>query len=181
VHPERRRPDQAARHAAAPTTRTGAIWERPRPPASAGALAFAAWVWSFAVLAWHTVVDVAAFFATILFLRDPHTLFKRVSHGEHQRKRLVHRGLSLDDVKFVKNVMNCVSSINSLVFLSSISNFFAKTGMKSFHYCLKMTEMLHMSGQTVNDVLVGVTYAALSRYYFRNKGDDWQPYKNALF
>jgi hypothetical protein len=164
-----------------PTTRTGAIWERPRPPASAGALAFVAWVWSFAVLAWHTVVDVAAFFATILFLRDPHTLFKRVSHGEHQRKRLVHRGLSLDDVKFVKNVMNCVSSINSLVFLSSISNFFAKTGMKSFHYCLKMTEMLHMSGQTVNDVLVGVTYAALSRYYFRNKGDDWQPYKNALF
>jgi hypothetical protein len=126
-------------------------------------------------------LDVAAFFATILFLRDPHTLFKRVSHGEHQRKRLVHRGLSLDDVKFVKNVMNCVSSINSLVFLSSISNFFAKTGMKSFHYCLKMTEMLHMSGQTVNDVLVGVTYAALSRYYFRNKGDDWQPYKNALF
>ncbi|XP_066381087.1 wax ester synthase/diacylglycerol acyltransferase 5-like [Miscanthus floridulus] len=114
-----------------PTTRTGAIWERPRPPASAGALAFAAWVWSFAVLAWHTVVDVAAFFATILFLRDPHTLFKRVNHGVHQRKRLVHRGLSLDDVKFVKNVMNC----------------------------------------TVNDVLVGVTYAALSRYYFRNTGD----------
>lgn len=25
--------------------------------------------------------------------------------------------------------------------------------------------------QTVNDVLVGVTYAALSRYYFRKSGD----------
>ncbi|KAJ1285570.1 hypothetical protein BS78_03G289500 [Paspalum vaginatum] len=112
-------------------TRAGAIWERPRPPASAGALAFLAWVWSFAVLAWHTLVDVVAFFATILFMRDPHTLFKRVNHGAHQRKRIVHRGLSLDDVKFVKNAMSC----------------------------------------TVNDVLVGVTYAALSRYYFRKTGD----------
>ncbi|CAO1943307.1 unnamed protein product, partial [Urochloa humidicola] len=112
-------------------TRTGAIWERPRPPASAGAAALAAWAWSFVLLAWHTVVDVASFFATILFLRDPHTLFKRVNHESGQRKRLVHRALSLDDVKFVKNAMNC----------------------------------------TVNDVLVGVTYAALSRYYFRKTGD----------
>ncbi|CAO2197465.1 unnamed protein product [Urochloa humidicola] len=112
-------------------TRTGAIWERPRPPASAGAAALAAWAWSFILLAWHTVVDVASFFATILFLRDPHTLFKRVNHESGQRKRLVHRALSLDDVKFVKNAMNC----------------------------------------TVNDVLVGVTYAALSRYYFRKTGD----------
>ncbi|XP_062222637.1 wax ester synthase/diacylglycerol acyltransferase 11-like isoform X2 [Phragmites australis] len=112
-------------------TRTGPLWARPRPPASAGALAFAAWVWSLVVLAWHTVVDVASFFATILFLRDPHTLFKRVEHGEHQRKRIVHRSLSLDDVKLVRNALNC----------------------------------------TVNDVLVGVTYAALSRYYFRKTGD----------
>ncbi|KAK8453752.1 hypothetical protein SEVIR_5G336600v4 [Setaria viridis] len=89
-------------------TRTGAIWERPRPPASAGALALAAWAWSFVALAWHTVVDVASFFATILFFRDPHTLFKRVNHAPHQRKRLVHRALSLDDVKFVKNAMSCV-------------------------------------------------------------------------
>jgi hypothetical protein len=34
-----------------------------------------------------------------------------------------------------------------------------------------------MAAQTVNDVLVGVTYAALSRYYFRKTGDGWQlPY-----
>ncbi|KAL6614432.1 hypothetical protein ACP70R_036702 [Stipagrostis hirtigluma subsp. patula] len=114
-----------------PPARTGPIYAKPRPPASAGAMAFAAWVWSYAVLAWHTVVDVAGFFATILFLRDPHTPFKRVNHGENQRKRIVHRSLSLDDVKFVKNAMSC----------------------------------------TVNDVLVGVTYAALSRYYFRKTGD----------
>uniref|UniRef100_A0ACD5USX9 Uncharacterized protein n=1 Tax=Avena sativa TaxID=4498 RepID=A0ACD5USX9_AVESA len=111
-------------------TRPGAIYQRPRP--SAGVLAYAAWVWSFAVLAWHTLVDVVGFFATILFLKDPHTPFKRVNHhGESQRKRIVHRSLSLDDVKFVKNAMNC----------------------------------------TVNDVLVGVTYAALSSYYFRSSGD----------
>ncbi len=92
-------------------TRTGAIYARPRPPASAGALAFAAWLWSFVALAWHTVVDVASFFATTMFLKDPHTLFKRVKHGEFQRKRIVHRGLSLDDVKLVKNAMNCVSDV----------------------------------------------------------------------
>uniref|UniRef100_A0A0D9YFH8 Uncharacterized protein n=1 Tax=Oryza glumipatula TaxID=40148 RepID=A0A0D9YFH8_9ORYZ len=89
-------------------TRAGAIYARPRPPASAGALAFAAWLWSFVALAWHTVVDVASFFATTMFLKDPHTLFKRVKHGEFQRKRIVHRGLSLDDVKLVKNAMNCI-------------------------------------------------------------------------
>ncbi|BAS74543.1 Os01g0770100 [Oryza sativa Japonica Group] len=96
-------------------TRTGAIYARPRPPASAGALAFAAWLWSFVALAWHTVVDVASFFATTMFLKDPHTLFKRVKHGEFQRKRIVHRGLSFDDVKLVKNAMNCayVDMINS--------------------------------------------------------------------
>jgi hypothetical protein len=86
--------------------RTGAIYQRPRP--SAGALAYVAWAWSFFVLAWHTLLDVVAFFATILCLKDPHTLFKRVNHAESQRKRIVHRSLSLDDVKFVKNAMNCV-------------------------------------------------------------------------
>ncbi|KAF7030931.1 hypothetical protein CFC21_042361 [Triticum aestivum] len=86
-------------------SRTGAIYQRPRP--SAGVLAIVAWVWSFVVLAWHTVVDVVGFFATILFLKDPHTLFKRVNHAETQRKRIVHRRLSLDDVKFVKNAMKC--------------------------------------------------------------------------
>jgi hypothetical protein len=34
--------------------------------------------------------------------------------------------------------------------------------------------------QTVNDVLVGVTYAALSRYYFRKSGDVLASYSVAL-
>uniref|UniRef100_A0ACD5UK68 Uncharacterized protein n=1 Tax=Avena sativa TaxID=4498 RepID=A0ACD5UK68_AVESA len=120
----------------APPARSGNIYARPRPSRSQGGLAFAAWVWSFAVLAWHTVVDVALFVAIIMFARDPHTLFMRadVSGGgdfPRRRKRFVNRSLKLDDVKFLKEAMNC----------------------------------------TVNDVLVGVTSAALSRYYFRRSGD----------
>ncbi|KAF8737322.1 hypothetical protein HU200_014170 [Digitaria exilis] len=78
------------------------------PPTSASLV----WsVWYYLVVAWHTVVDVAAFVATIFFLRDPHTLFKRADHGEpHHRRRMrfVHRSLSLDDVKFVRNAMHCM-------------------------------------------------------------------------
>ncbi|XP_044959370.1 wax ester synthase/diacylglycerol acyltransferase 11-like [Hordeum vulgare subsp. vulgare] len=119
--PRRRRP-----------TRTGAIYApRRRPPLSAGALALVAWVWSYLELAWNTAADVAYFAATILFLGDPRTLFKRADDDEFHAKRFVHRSLSLDDVKFVKNSMDC----------------------------------------TVNDVLVALTSAALSRYYFRTSGD----------
>lgn len=117
----------------APSRRSGGVYARPRPPVSAGALAFVAWLWSFLVLAWHTVVDVALFVAMIVFVRDPHTLFMRAdgSSGEvPRRKRFLNRSLSLDDVKFLKDAMNC----------------------------------------TVNDVLIGVTSAALSRYYFRWSG-----------
>ncbi|KAL6909528.1 hypothetical protein ACP4OV_001809 [Aristida adscensionis] len=108
-----------------PPSRAGAIFARPRPPASAGAAALAAWLWSYAVLAWHTLVDVAAFVATVMFVRDPKTLFKSAVNdgGELHRKRFVHATLSLDDVKFIKNAMEC----------------------------------------TVNDVLVGLTSAALSQ------------------
>lgn len=49
------------------------------------------------------------FVATALFLRDPRTPFMAASEGvEFRRKRFVHRTLSLDDVKFVKNAMKCV-------------------------------------------------------------------------
>uniref|UniRef100_M8AZ23 Uncharacterized protein n=1 Tax=Aegilops tauschii TaxID=37682 RepID=M8AZ23_AEGTA len=114
--------------------RSGSIYARPRPPWSAGTLAFVTWAWSYVVLAWHTVVDVALFVATIMFVRDPQTLFKPADGGGGElprRQRFVHRSLSLDDVKFLKHAMNC----------------------------------------TVNDVIVGVTSAALSRYYFRKSGD----------
>ncbi|CAM0901569.1 unnamed protein product [Alopecurus aequalis] len=114
-----------------PPKRTGAIYEQLRPPLSDGNLAFLSWIWSYFMVAWNTLVDLTLLLATILFLRDPYTLFKRTNGSEPYRKRFVHRSISLDDVKFLKTTMNC----------------------------------------TVNDVLVGVTSAALSRYYFRNSGD----------
>ncbi|XP_066315101.1 wax ester synthase/diacylglycerol acyltransferase 11-like isoform X2 [Miscanthus floridulus] len=91
-----------------PPARSGPVFARPRPPASAGALPFALWLWSYVVLAWHTVEDVVAFVAMILFVSDPHTLFKRTGGSDlRRRKRFVHTTLSLDDVKFVKNAMKC--------------------------------------------------------------------------
>ncbi|KAF7020251.1 hypothetical protein CFC21_033369 [Triticum aestivum] len=117
-----------------PPKRTGAIYQRePRPPLSSGDyLALLAWFWSYVVLAWHTLVDVAMIVATILFLSDPRTLFTRADGVEPRaRKRFVHRSLSFDDVKLIKTSMNC----------------------------------------TINDVLAGVTSAALSQYYFKKSGD----------
>ncbi|VAH22453.1 unnamed protein product [Triticum turgidum subsp. durum] len=93
------------------TVRTGAIYKpRRRQPPSAGALAAsAAWVFSYLVLAWNTVVDVASFAATAAFLGDPHTLFRRADHDVAfiSPRRFVRRSLSLDDVRFIKNAMNC--------------------------------------------------------------------------
>ncbi|KAK1632615.1 hypothetical protein QYE76_006930 [Lolium multiflorum] len=123
-------------------TRAGAIYAR-RPRSAGGALAFAALVWSYVVLAWNTVVDLWCFAAMVLFSRgEPHTapahtVFSPAAdrgvlpeHHNNNRRRFVHRSLCFDDVIFIKNTMNC----------------------------------------TVNDVLIGVTSAALSRYYFRKSG-----------
>jgi len=93
-----------------PARRTGAIYAPPRA-------ALLVRVWSYLLLAWHTLVDVAAFVATFLFLSDPNTLFKRsaADHGEPRRRmRFVHRSFSLDDVKFIKNAMNYVRKIVQL-------------------------------------------------------------------
>ncbi|CAN6373241.1 unnamed protein product [Urochloa humidicola] len=115
----------------------GAMTRRAPPALSVAAALAAAWWWwamlcSSAVLAWHTVVDVVRFVGLAMgIVRDPRTVFTGVKGVELRRKRFVSRGLSLHDVKHVKNALGC----------------------------------------TVNDVLVGVSSAALSRYYFR-KSDD---------
>ncbi|KAK3147200.1 hypothetical protein QOZ80_3BG0279380 [Eleusine coracana subsp. coracana] len=118
---------------AQPTRREGTVYgAQPRPPMSAGPWAFATWIFSIVMLAWHTVVDVALFVAMALQLvRDPRTVFTPAKGVEYRRKRFVSRSLLLDDVRHVKTAMGC----------------------------------------TVNDVLVGVTSAALSRYYFRKLAD----------
>ncbi|XP_037406407.1 O-acyltransferase WSD1-like [Triticum dicoccoides] len=123
--------------ATAAPRRSGPVYALPSgpllAPSSWGALAaLAAWVVSLLLLAWHTLVDILCFSATATsMLRDPPTLFKGAEGAEFRPKRFVNRTLSLDDVKYVKNTMNC----------------------------------------TVNDVLLGVTSAALSRFYFRKTGE----------
>ncbi|CAN6272798.1 unnamed protein product [Urochloa humidicola] len=71
--------------------------------------------------------------ATVLFAAgDAPTVFMGEEGAEFRPKRFVSRTLSLDDIKCIKNAMNC----------------------------------------TVNDVLLGVTSAGLSRYHIRGAGVD---------
>jgi hypothetical protein len=90
-----------------------ALPPRPRPlsavSAAAGLRALAAWVASLLALAWHTVADAASMASTVLFAAgDPPTVFMGEEGAEFRRKRFVSRSLSLDDIKYSKNVMNCV-------------------------------------------------------------------------
>ncbi|KAK0591135.1 hypothetical protein LWI29_036100 [Acer saccharum] len=90
--------------------------------------------WLVLVLYWNTFVDVLKLLATMsMFLKDTETPLKTEfgSTGTTPR-RFVHRMVSLDDVKLVKNAMNNV---------------------------------------TINDVMVGVTQAGLSRYLNRKYGE----------
>ncbi|CAN8252760.1 unnamed protein product [Cochlearia groenlandica] len=83
--------------------------------------------WFILSLLFNTFVDVLMFALTICFLRDTETPLLAKPGSELKPKRFVHRIISFDDVKLVKNAMN----------------------------------------MTVNDVLLGVTQAGLSRYLSR--------------
>jgi hypothetical protein len=129
----RRASDQSSLPAL-PTTTAGrrragpvyALSSRPRLSPSWGALAaLASWVMSLLLLVWHTVVDVACFVATATSISgDRPTLFKGAEGVEFQPKRFVNRTLSLDDVKYVKNAMNCVceSSISHSLAIYVVSH-----------------------------------------------------------
>ncbi|THU72038.1 hypothetical protein C4D60_Mb04t07880 [Musa balbisiana] len=107
-----------------------------RPPASkrlhAGAFTGLLWLSTFVMIAWNTLVDVLRFTAMSIFLNDTPTPLIGSQGVEYRPKRIVHRSVSLNDIKDVKNAMNC----------------------------------------TVNDVLVGVISAGLSRYLSRRYGED---------
>ncbi|KAM0915679.1 hypothetical protein ACQ4PT_010683 [Festuca glaucescens] len=97
-----------------PPRRTGEIYQlQPRPPLSSGK-ALLAWVLSYLVLAWHTLVDCVLLAATILFLSDPRTMFVRSDGGlqAQHRKRFIHRNLSLDDVKLIKTAVKCALTVH---------------------------------------------------------------------
>ncbi|KAK4431336.1 O-acyltransferase WSD1 [Sesamum alatum] len=81
-------------------------------------------IWIIFLVVFNTLIDVALFLATILFLKDSKTPIKGGGKVDRAPKRFVHRVISLDDVKLVKNAMNV----------------------------------------SINDVVLGVTEAGLSRY-----------------
>ncbi|KAI5568417.1 hypothetical protein BDE02_12G013500 [Populus trichocarpa] len=88
-------------------------------------------MWTVLRMIWNTLVDSVLFVATMLFLEDTKTPLKGASGVELKPKRFVHRTVSLDDIKLVKNAMN----------------------------------------MTINDAIMGVTQAGLSRYLNRKYGD----------
>ncbi|URE23269.1 hypothetical protein MUK42_18252 [Musa troglodytarum] len=102
------------------------------PPTSASPLALLLYVWAVLFVAWNTLVDLVVLVATSIWLKDTPTALKGGEGVEFRSKRFVHRTVSLDDVKDIKNSMHC----------------------------------------TVNDVLVGVTAAGISRYLHRRHGEN---------
>eukprot|EP00258_Populus_trichocarpa_P032374 XP_024448393.1 O-acyltransferase WSD1-like isoform X1 [Populus trichocarpa] len=92
-------------------------------------------LFSVLLIYWNTLVDIVMFLITIFFLDDTKTPLKGPLGVGSTPRRIVHRTVSLEDVKLVKNAMNA----------------------------------------TINDVMVGVTQGALSRYlnrkYGKNKKD----------
>lgn len=65
-------------------------------------------LWWIFRLFWHTVVDVFMFIATAIFLKDTETPLKGPPGVEFTPRRIVHRTVSLDDIKLVKNAMDTV-------------------------------------------------------------------------
>ena len=68
------------------------------------------WVWVVLGLVWNTVMDVVRFVATAVFLKDTVTPIKGPPGAEFTPRRFVHRTVSLDDMKLIKNAMNMVSN-----------------------------------------------------------------------
>lgn len=84
--------------------------KRKRPSTSAGWLVrLVLYIWFVLQLIWNTLVDVAVFIATSIFLRDTLTPLKGTPGVEFSPKWFVHKIVSLDDIKLVKNAMNMVS------------------------------------------------------------------------
>ncbi|TKY55964.1 O-acyltransferase WSD1 [Spatholobus suberectus] len=98
-------------------------------------------IWWGLLLIWHTLVDLVLFTLTIFFIKDTPTSLKGAPGVELNSKRFVYCTVSMDDIKLVKNEMKTIIS-------------------PPFFFLLKNT-------CTINDVLLGVTQAALTRYLNR--------------
>ncbi|CAL2243934.1 unnamed protein product [Prunus armeniaca] len=71
-------------------------------------------IWSGITLIWNTLVDMMLFITTLVFLQDTKTPIKGAPGVELTAKRFVHRTVSLDHIKQVKNAMGM--TINDVVF-----------------------------------------------------------------
>ncbi|KAG5224540.1 O-acyltransferase WSD [Salix suchowensis] len=105
--------------------------KKKKPDSSSGGfLQYFINLFSVFLIYWNTLVDVVMFFITTFFLDDTKTPLKGPLGVASTPRRIVHRTLSLEDIKLVKNAMNA----------------------------------------TINDVMVGITEAALSRNLNRKYG-----------
>lgn len=64
-------------------------------------------------LIWNTLVDVIYFLATIFFLRDSKNPFTPPTDIGYTPKRIVHRTVSLDDIKLIARATKTVSCYKS--------------------------------------------------------------------
>ena len=65
-------------------------------------------LWWLVVVSLNTLVGMVLFIATAFFLKDDKSPIKGREGVEFSTRRLVHRVVSLDDVKLIKNAMNVV-------------------------------------------------------------------------
>ncbi|XP_057987446.1 wax ester synthase/diacylglycerol acyltransferase 4-like isoform X2 [Hevea brasiliensis] len=70
-------------------------------------------LWWLVLLCWNTIVDVLILLGTIFFLEDTKTPLKGTLPLGLAQRRFVHRTISLDDVKLVKNAMG--TTINDVM------------------------------------------------------------------
>ncbi|KAJ9167268.1 hypothetical protein P3X46_021932 [Hevea brasiliensis] len=87
-----------------------------RNPRNSGGLTswqFLLKLWWLVLLCWNTIVDVLILLGTIFFLEDTKTPLKGTLPLGLAQRRFVHRTISLDDVKLVKNAMG--TTINDVM------------------------------------------------------------------
>ncbi|CAH9140877.1 unnamed protein product [Cuscuta epithymum] len=91
-------------------------------------------IWRIMMVIINTIMDIMFFLATLIFLKDTDTPLKGKKKDDElliNPRRIVHRTVSLDDIKLIKNAMNV----------------------------------------TVNDVIMGLLQAGMSRYLNRKYGN----------
>eukprot|EP01018_Ginkgo_biloba_P023428 Gb_16735 [translate_table: standard] len=62
-------------------------------------------LWTFILVIWYTIMDIAHYLATTMWMQDTDTPIKGFAGVEFRPKRVVHVTVSLEDIKVVKNVV----------------------------------------------------------------------------